>query len=77
MNPIYLDVRTPDEFKTGHYPNAINHDVNLLTSGILPDIDKNAEIKVYCRSGGRAAMAQQILQQHGFMNVENIGGYQP
>jgi len=33
-----------------------------------------AEIVVYCRSGNRSAMAQEILEQHGFSNVRNLEG---
>ena len=32
------------------------------------------EIVVYCRSGNRSAMAQAILEQHGFSNVRNLEG---
>jgi phage shock protein E len=72
--PIYLDVRTPEEFAAGHYPDAINYDVNLLVGGNVPDLAKDAEIKTYCRSGARAGVAKNILEQAGFTNVENVGG---
>lgn len=74
MTPIYLDVRTPEEFAEGHYPDAINFDVNLMIAGNIPDITKDAEIKIYCRSGGRAGTAQTLLEQAGFTNLENVGG---
>ena len=80
MHPIYLDVRTPEEFAEGHYPNAINHDVSLLMVNNFPDlglVPKDAEIKVYCKSGGRARIATEALQDAGYIRVENIGGYQP
>jgi phage shock protein E len=72
--PIYLDVRTPEEFAAGHYPGAINHDVSLIIDGNMPDIAKDAEIKIYCRSGARAGVAQTLLEQAGFTNVMNVGG---
>lgn len=78
MNTIYLDVRTPAEFSGGHYPNAVNHPVELLMDGKFPDesaVPRNADIRAYCRSGGRAGVAQQILQAAGYARVENIGGY--
>ena len=53
MQPIYLDVRTPAEFTEGHYPNAINHDVQLFMAGTFPDesiVPKDAEICIYCRN---------------------------
>ncbi len=74
MTPIYLDVRTPEEFADGHYPHAINFDVNLIIGGNVPDIAKDAEIKIYCRSGARAGAARKLLEQAGFTNLENVGG---
>lgn len=77
MQPIYLDVRTPAEFAEGHYPNAINHDVQLFMAGTFPNesiVPKDAEIRIYCRSGGRAGVAQQILSQAGYVHAKNVGG---
>ena len=47
-----------------------------MNEGSLPEIPKNSKVEVYCRSGGRAEMAKQILMQNGFKDVENIGGYE-
>lgn len=71
---IYLDVRTPEEFATGHYPNAINYDLNTIMNGHYPDIAKDVEIKIYCKSGARAGAAKKLLEQAGFTNLENVGG---
>lgn len=66
-----VDVRTKDEFKTGHLPNAINIDVNS------PDFDKNIQqlnkknpVAVYCRSGRRSKIAAQKLSEKGFTVYE-------
>ena len=74
MNKVYIDVRTPAEYAAGHYPGAINHPVELISEGVYPHIDKDAAIILYCRSGGRAGMAQQYMAQAGFSNVSNGGG---
>ncbi len=71
---IYIDVRTPEEFAAGHYPDAINHSVELIMQGILPELAKDTEINLYCRSGGRAGVAKQIMEQSGFTKVTNKGG---
>jgi phage shock protein E len=71
---IYIDVRTPEEFASGHYPDAINHPVELIMQGMLPELAKDTEINLYCRSGARAGIAQQMMQQAGFTNVTNKGG---
>lgn len=75
MNIIYLDVRTPEEFLTGHYDNAINFPVQEILKGNMPLFSKDIQIKVYCRSGNRSEIAKKILQENGFSHVENIGGY--
>jgi rhodanese-related sulfurtransferase len=69
---IYLDVRSPAEFTAEHYPDAINHDVELIMNGIMPDIPRDTEIRVYCRSGSRAAFAVQAMQRAGFLQVVNV-----
>lgn len=77
MQPIYLDVRTLEEFNEGHYPNAIHHDVQLLMAGQFPDpsvVPKDATINIYCRSGGRAGMAQEIMNKVGYVHAKNVGG---
>lgn len=70
----YIDVRTPEEFASDHYPNAINHPVELIMQGVFPELSKDTEINLYCRSGARAGMAQQMMQQAGFTDVTNKGG---
>ncbi|HMS31695.1 MAG TPA: rhodanese-like domain-containing protein [Candidatus Saccharibacteria bacterium] len=73
---MLIDVRNPEEFNQGHYKGAINFDLNLMMQGELPNLPKDAKIEVYCRSGGRAEAAKQILNSAGFNDAENIGGYQ-
>lgn len=77
MKTIYLDVRTPIEYAEGHYPGAINFPLELFQDGQFPDgdqVSRDDEIKVYCRSGGRAGVAETILSSAGYQNVENVGG---
>ena len=73
-NYILIDVRSPEEFTSGHAEGAINFDVQRLMKGKMPDLAKNVKLKLYCRSGGRAELAKNILEQHGFSDVENLGG---
>ncbi len=72
---VVLDVRTKEEWDAGHKPDAIHFDVALLTKGQLPDIPRESEVHVYCRSGARAALAREILLSNGFTTVYNDGGY--
>ena len=71
---ILIDVRTPEEYATGCAENAENIPLQELMAGNFPEIDKESEIQVYCRSGGRSSHAKILLENHGFTNVENAGG---
>lgn len=72
---IVIDVRTPDEFEGGAYPDAINIPLDELMER-LEDLGENTtrEIIVYCASGARSAYAQRTLTQLGYSNVKNGGG---
>lgn len=72
---IILDVRTKDEFDTGHIEGAIlipDDKIEEKAEEILTD--KSAVILVYCRSGRRSALASASLAQSGYTNVYDFGG---
>lgn len=72
---IILDVRTEEEFKSGHIPNAICIPNETITGGELGALkDKNQLILVYCRSGRRSKEAAQKLANFGYNNVKEFGG---
>ncbi len=72
---IILDVRRPDEFATGHIPNAINiPNEGIGTDEISELPDKDQLILVYCRSGNRSKQASQKLVKLGYSNVVEFGG---
>lgn len=74
---IWIDVRTPEEFKEGHLKDAINIPVDQIGArigSISPD--KSAPVNLYCRSGRRSEAALQELKKMGYTNVTNHGGYQ-
>lgn len=70
---IYIDVREPGEFASGHVEGAINIPLGSIGSSNseLENIAKDAKLVVYCRSGGRAGLAKEQLQAMGYTNVEN------
>ena len=72
--PLVVDVRTPQEFKGGAYPNAINIQLDELANRVDELGSKQRDITLYCASGARSAYAQRMLQQMGFSNVKNGGG---
>jgi len=73
--PIIVDVRTPQEFRSGAVPNAVNIPLDELTQR-YEELGNDAErdITVYCASGARSAYAQRMLMQMGYANVKNGGG---
>jgi len=76
---IAMDVRELLEFETGHIPNARHISRGMLEFMIAnhPDFqDKSRSIVVYCKSGGRSALATATMQQLGFNNVHSmLGGF--
>lgn len=76
LSPIIVDVRTPEEFRMGAFPDAINLPLDELDKKVESVIGKNfkRDITVYCASGARSAYAQQYLMQLGYTDVKNGGG---
>ena len=73
---IWIDVRSAEEFNSGHLQNAVNIPHDQIIEGIKAvSSDKNAPINLYCRSGRRAEIALNELKKAGYTNVTNHGGY--
>lgn len=77
---LFVDVREPPEWKDGTINNAL-----CVPRGVLewraaseePLKDKSVPLVVYCKSGGRSALAALTLQQLGFSDVKSLaGGYE-
>lgn len=71
---IVLDVRTEEEFVTGHICNAINIPIDELEERLFEIKDKDITLLVYCKSGARSAVACEILDINDYTNIYNIGG---
>jgi len=69
-----LDVRTPEEYSSGHVPRAVALPLNELTSGAAVPFEKTSEIYVICRSGKRSMAGTQYLLGQGYTNVKSIAG---
>lgn len=73
---MIVDVRTPEEFRSGHIKSAVNIPYDQIDSRISEfGSDKSRPIAVYCGKGGRADFAKQSLDKNGYRNVLNLGGY--
>jgi rhodanese-related sulfurtransferase len=70
---ILLDVRRPEEYAGGYIEPAINIPLEEIANR-MGELDPNAEIIVYCKSGGRGLNATIALLMNGFTNVRNMSG---
>ncbi|HMT30207.1 MAG TPA: rhodanese-like domain-containing protein [Bacteroidia bacterium] len=62
---IIIDVRTPEEFKTGHIKGSVNIPVNKI-AGQASKLKKEGHVVITCcRSGARSAMARETLKANG------------
>ncbi|MGM9720525.1 MAG: rhodanese-like domain-containing protein [Prevotella sp.] len=73
---VRLDVRSIDEYASGHIAKAINIDVmkddfKTKATSLLP---KDKTIALYCRSGRRSKKAAGILVENGYKVVELNSG---
>lgn len=79
---LIIDVREPEEFALGHIEKAINIPRGVLEfrtdanyPGSIQSLsDKTAKIVLYCRSGGRSALAAQSLSKIGYQSVVSMAG---
>ena len=72
---IVLDVRTDEEFKSGHLKGAVNMNVNDPSfNERIKQLDTTQPLYVYCLAGGRSSRAAEILKDMGFPAVYNMEG---
>lgn len=72
---IILDVRTEEEYNSGHIENSVLipiDDLEYKEEEVLTN--KEQKILVYCRSGNRSKKAADLLVEMGYTNVYNFGG---
>ncbi|OGD83286.1 hypothetical protein A2165_03825, partial [Candidatus Curtissbacteria bacterium RBG_13_40_7] len=68
-----VDVRSSQEYDSGHIDNAINLDYSSPTfKSQLEKLDKNQTYLVYCKSGNRSTKTAQIMQELGFSQIYNL-----
>jgi phage shock protein E len=70
-----VDVRTPEEFASGHIDGAIN--IELGSPGfddLLEQMDRDATYAVYCQSDNRSGQAVQRMVEAGLTSVYHLDG---
>ncbi len=72
---VVIDVRTPDEFATGHLADAQLIDIQgAAFRSEIGALDRDEPYFVYCRSGNRSAQAIAVMEELGFVEVVDGGG---
>lgn len=71
---IILDVRTKEEYKSGHIKGSLNVPLINLNHHIA-GMNKDTTVITCCASGIRSASAKTILKSNGFREVHNGGGW--
>jgi len=77
---IFIDVREPPEWVDGTVAGALRIPRGVLEWRAASEEalkDPSVPLVIYCKSGGRSALAAQTLGQLGFANVKSLaGGYE-
>ncbi|MDF2540668.1 MAG: Rhodanese domain protein [Herbinix sp.] len=72
---IILDVRTEEEYNSGHIEGAILiPDTQILDKAEELLQDKDLTLLIYCRSGRRSALSAENLKDLGYTNIYDFGG---
>ncbi|MBD8036923.1 MULTISPECIES: rhodanese-like domain-containing protein [Solibacillus] len=69
-NKVFIDVRTPGEYKARN----IKQFKNIPLGSDFSKLPKDKEIVVICQSGMRSSQACKQLKKQGFENVTNVRG---
>lgn len=70
---LLLDVREPDEWRSGRAPAATLMPMGQVR-GRVDELPREGRIVVVCRSGGRSAVVTEALRAQGFDAVNLAGG---
>ena len=72
---VWIDVRSPTEFASGHLQQATLIPFDGIEAGVAQlQLSKDTPIYLYCGSGGRAEVAKNRLDAIDYTNVTNVGG---
>ncbi len=62
---LVVDVRTPEEFRSGHLQGAVNIPLDRLPSQVSTLHKKGIPVIAVCRSGARSQAAVELLRKNG------------
>lgn len=74
-NAVVIDIRSPDEYVTGHVPESRNIPEERLSERVVElERLKNTPVILVCQTGTRAAAVAKRLEQDGFASTHTLGG---
>lgn len=75
-NTYVVDVRSPEEYKSGFISNAVNYNVmdSVAFINTISSLDKNKKYLLYCKSGRRSGKALVMMKNMGFRKVHHLKG---
>lgn len=74
-NAVLIDVRSAEEFRSGHLPGAINIPHTEIAGKIPAAVpDPATPIYLYCRTGRRVGIAMETLKKAGYNTLYNLQG---
>ena len=68
-----LDVRSPEEYASGHVPGAVNIPYDQIASR-MAEVPKDQDVVLYCKSGRRAGIAAEVLAGQGYTRLQHLEG---
>ena len=71
--PVVIDVRTPEEYASGHIPGAVNVPFDQVAQRIA-EIDAPQGVALYCMVGPRARKGESALLAAGYEKVFHLEG---
>ncbi len=71
--PVLIDVRSPEEFRSGHIEHALSMPLNDLKNS-LSKLSPDLPVILICESSYRANTAVGILERLGFRNLTTFAG---
>jgi len=72
---LLIDVRTPGEYASGHLENSVNIDYKAGNfKELIAELDKNQDVYVYCKVGGRSNNSAKMMKKMGFKKIYDLEG---
>lgn len=71
-DPVFLDVRDPQEYNLGRIPGAVTISRGNLEKNVEGQVPREKTVVVYCANGNRSAFAADTLRTMGYENVRSL-----